>query len=335
VSDAAAAEHPTVDVIAIGASAGGLQPLREIVAALPRDFSAGVLVVVHVAATRTSVLPQILARTTKMEVVRAQDGVALAPGRLIVAPPDRHLVVKDGHIRLGRGQRENGHRPAIDPLLRSLARSYGPRCAGVILSGTRDDGTLGLAEIKRCGGMAIVQDPSEAEYPGMPANAMAATLVDGVLRAAAIAHVLIDLAAGHGRLLDPSHRGAAFAAPGESLAITCPDCGGVLTETHDAGVDHFRCPVGHVFSPRSLLAFQADGVERVMWTAARSLEDRAALLQRLADGARVAGNGRAAGRFEASARTARGEARAIRDAIAALDDVDTLDVDADPQEIVR
>jgi two-component system chemotaxis response regulator CheB len=320
VSEPEPAERPAVDVIAIGASAGGLQPLRAIVAGLPADLGACVLVVLHVAATGTSVLPQILARSTRMQVVRADDGAVLAPGRIIVAPPDRHLLVEDGHVRLSRGPRENGHRPAIDPLLRSLAGAYGPRCAGVILSGTRDDGTLGLAEVKRCGGVAIVQDPSEAEYPGMPANAMAGTLVDGVLGAAQIAPALMAMSTGDGKVLDPPPLAANFATGGEPLRITCPDCGGVLTETDDAGVVHFRCHVGHAFSPRSLLAMHAEGVERALWTAARSLEDRAALMDRLADRARAADNARTASQFDANARNARAEAQAIRGAIAKLDD---------------
>jgi two-component system chemotaxis response regulator CheB len=292
-----------------------------------------VLVVVHVAATGTSVLPQILARATRMEVAPADDGVQLRPGRIIVAPPDRHLVVEDGHVRLSRGPRENGHRPAIDPLLRSLARAYGRRCAGVILSGTRDDGTQGLAEVKRCGGVTIVQDPTEAEYPGMPANAIAATLVDGVLGMAEIAPALVDLATGHGKVLDPPPLDSAFAPGADPLRITCPDCGGVLTETDDAGVVHFRCHVGHAFSPRSLLAMHAEGVERALWTAARSLEDRAALLDRLADRARAADNGRTAAQFDDTAQTARDEAAAIRVAIAQLDDGAITDDALQGQEI--
>jgi two-component system, chemotaxis family, protein-glutamate methylesterase/glutaminase len=320
VSAAQPLEHPAVDVIAIGASAGGLQPLRAIVAGLPSDLPACVLVVLHIASTGTSVLPQILARVTGLEVVRAEDGVELKPGRVIVAPPDRHLLVEDGHVRLDRGPRENGHRPAIDPLLRSLGKAYDSRCAGVILSGTRDDGTLGLAELKRCGGMAIVQDPTEAEYPGMPANAMAGTDVDGVLGAAAIASALVDLARGDGEVLDPPAFVPAFAPGDDPLIITCPDCGGVLTEADEAGIVHFRCHVGHAYSPRSLLALHAEAVERAMWTAARSLEDRSALLERLAERADAAGNTQTAELFVAKARIASADAGAIRRAISALDD---------------
>jgi two-component system chemotaxis response regulator CheB len=326
VSDPEAAPASPIDTVVIGASAGGLQPLRAIVAGLPDDFPATVLVVLHVAATGTSVLPQILGRATRLEVVPAEDGVALTPGRVIVARPDRHLVIGDGVAHLSRGPRENGHRPAIDPLMRSVARERGARGAGVILSGTRDDGTQGLAELKRRGGVAIVQDPEEAEYAGMPANAMAGTPVDAVLPFAAIAAALVDLAAGAG-VRSSSRRADAFFAVGgqKTVGITCPDCGGVLTEADEAGVVHFRCHVGHAFSPRSLLALHAEGVERAMWTAARSLEDRAMLLRRLAERARDAGNETTMEQFELNARHADDEARAIRGAIELLDDGFTAD----------
>jgi two-component system chemotaxis response regulator CheB len=308
-----------VEIIVIGASAGGLHPLRAIVSDLPPDLPASVLVVTHVAATGTSFLPQILGRAADIEVVAAADGQRLRPGLVVVAVPDQHLVVEDGTVRLTRGPRENGHRPAIDPLLRTVADAYGPRAAGVILSGTRDDGTQGLAALKRQGGFAIVQDPAEAEYPGMPQNAIEGTAVDAVLAADAIAALLVDVT--HGRAHNGASRPAPVVLPGPApLVITCPDCGGVLTETDDAGVAHFRCHVGHAFSPRSLLALHADGVERAMWTAARSLKDRGMLLHRLAERARGAGNIRSAEQFAASADRALSESDAVLRAIDALDD---------------
>jgi two-component system, chemotaxis family, protein-glutamate methylesterase/glutaminase len=230
-------------------------------------------------------------------------------------------VIANGIARLSRGPRENGHRPAIDPLLRAVGRARGARAAGVILSGMRDDGTQGLAELKRRGGVAIVQDPEEAEYAGMPANAIAGSPVDAVLRTDAIAGALVELASGSWRAPGSPRAEPFFLAGGkETLGITCPDCGGVLTETDEAGVVHFRCHVGHALSPRSLMALHAEGVERAMWSAARSLEDRAMLLQRLADRARGAGNRSTTEQFEANARLAGDEARAIRGAIEALDD---------------
>jgi two-component system chemotaxis response regulator CheB len=323
-----------VDVIGIGASAGGLGPLRQVVGGLPPDLPAAVLVVLHVAATGTSVLPDILRRSSEMEVCRAEDGLELRDGIVVVAPPDRHLVVEGQHVRLTRDVRENGHRPAIDPLLRSLARNFDGHSAGVILSGTRDDGTLGLAELKRAGGVAIVQDPEEAEYAGMPANAMAGCDVDAVLSCAEIAPALTALARGEElNIRRPPAARPAFLGGGAPLTITCPDCGGVLTEETEAGVVHFRCHVGHSYSPRSLLALHADGVERAMWTAARSLEDRAALLTSLADRARAAGNVRTAEQFAAQALAASTQSHTIRHAIAALDDSLTPDASDQKEKI--
>jgi two-component system chemotaxis response regulator CheB len=326
----------SIEVIAVGASAGGLQGLRAIAAGLPADLPATVLVVLHVAATGTSVLPQILGRVSRLEVLRGEDGLELAPGRMVVAPPDHHLVVEDGCARLSRGPRENGHRPAIDTLMRSVAAAYGPAAAGVILSGTRDDGTLGLAEIKRRGGAALVQDPEEAEYASMPASALAGCDVDAVLPVAGIAPALVALAHGEGlpMTVDPPPAGPGFPAGGTPVELTCPDCGGVLTEHDDTGMMVFRCHVGHRYSPRSLLSLHAEGVERAMWTAARSLEDRSRLLSRLADRAQAVGNEHSAAQFARGAAEATRQADTIRGAIAAIDDGLAVDV-PDVEEIAE
>jgi two-component system chemotaxis response regulator CheB len=218
-------------------------------------------------------------------------------------------------------------------LLRSLAAVYGAGAAGLILSGTRDDGTHGLAQLKAAGGAALVQSPADAEYTSMPANALAGTAADAVLPAAELSGALVAIT--RGQALDPPPRAAgggagditapAFSPNGAPLKITCPDCGGVLTEEDEAGVVRFRCHVGHMYSPRSLLALHADGVERAMWTAARGLTDRSVLLSNLAARARDGGHIQTADQFDARAHEARAEAEAIRAAIAALDD----DINAD------
>jgi two-component system chemotaxis response regulator CheB len=190
--------EPGTRLIVIGASAGGLDPLLTVIRALPADLPAAVLVVMHISSTATSHLPEILARTGELDVEPARDGLPLRPGIIVVAPPDRHLVVADGRVRLERGPRENGHRPAVDPLFRSAAAAFGDRCCGVVLSGARDDGAAGLAELTRRGGVALVQAPAEASYSDMPTNAMAATDVDGALPAAEIGPELVRLAMGSG-----------------------------------------------------------------------------------------------------------------------------------------
>ena len=307
-------------LIVVGASAGGLAPLRTITSTLPAGLPATVLVVMHISSTANSVLAEILSRSADVSVAPAHDGMEIRAGRVIVAPPDHHLTVLDGHVRLGRGPRENGHRPAVDPLFRSAAEQYGAACTGVILSGSRDDGAVGLSHVKAHGGVAIVQDPEDAMYDGMPANALAATAVDFMLPAERIGEVLVGLA--EGRLERRTDGGPAAAGPqrDEMLSILCPECGGTLWQDDEGGVTHFHCHVGHRYTARSLLAAHAEDVERAMWTAVRSLEDRATLLRRMSARAEAIGSPVMVRRFLEQAATADEQSRAVRAAIAALDD---------------
>lgn len=292
------------DLIVIGASAGGLQALSRIVADLPPDLPACVLVVVHTSSDGHGLLPQILARRTQLPVAFASDRAPLTPGRIFVAPADHHLLVLDGHLELSRGPRENGFRPAVDPLFRSAARAHGDRVIGVILSGALDDGSYGLSVIKRSGGLVMVQDPSDAEIPGMPRGALRETEADAVLPAAAIAARLVDWcgrpAAGAqlmARKNDPETQlpdGKTEVADmnaifGQPSGLTCPDCGGALWEIVDGTLVRYRCHVGHQYAPDSLLAGQRDAVESALWSAVRALEEHAHLRDRMARRAETAG----------------------------------------------
>ena len=321
MSAATGSSAPATRLIVIGASAGGLAPLRTITSALPPELSATVLVVMHLSSTANSVLPEILSRGAEVGVAPAQDGMEMRRGRVIVAPPDHHLTVVDGRVELSRGPRENGHRPAVDALFRTAADQYGPACAGVILSGSRDDGAVGLAQVKARGGVTIVQDPDDAMYDGMPANALAGTAVDFMLPAERIAKLLVALVEGR---VEPKKVNGAPVAPqvrrDEMLSVLCPECGGTLFQDDEAGVTHFHCHVGHRYSARSLLSAHAEGVERAMWTAVRSLEDRAELLRRMAARAGATGATVSVRHFEREAQVAEEQAGAIREAIAALDD---------------
>jgi two-component system chemotaxis response regulator CheB len=299
------------------------------VGTLPRDFPPAVLVVLHVAPTGTSVLPEILARAGTLPVVSPSDRQELLAGHVYVAPPDAHLVVEDSLMRLSQAPRENGHRPAIDPSMRSAAIAYGPEVVGIVLSGSRDDGTAGLMAIKAAGGVAIVQDPDEALYPAMPSSAIAHVDVDAVLPISAMAGWILEHA---GRNSGPAESDPPMdpqatsphdvpAAAGEGTRFTCPDCGGVLFERHEGELSRFECSVGHVFSIESLSSAQAEALEGALWAAVRSLEDRAALLRRMAQRARTSGHAGTAKSFDAQAADALQRAQTIRAAIevAAID----------------
>jgi two-component system, chemotaxis family, protein-glutamate methylesterase/glutaminase len=298
-------------IVGIGASAGGVEALRALVADLPEDLEAALLVVLHIAPDAGSMLAGILDRTGPLPVRTADDGEPIEAGTILVAPPDRHLRVEDGHVRLSAGPRENGHRPAVDPLLRSLATALGERAVGVILSGTRDDGTAGLAAIKLAGGRTLVQDPAEATYPGMPQSAIDHVDVDAVLPLAGIVEELAALHFDPG----PSHPGG---GPGEAPAragtptrVTCPACGGVLHEHEVGHVVQYRCSVGHKYATESLDFEHGEMVDGALWEAMRMLDDRAALLDSLANRHERRGSGVAA-RYRRRASVAHGHVEALR-----------------------
>jgi two-component system chemotaxis response regulator CheB len=266
-----------------------------------------VLVVLHIAPSSPSALPAILRRTSRLPAEHAFDGARLEPGRVYVAPPDRHMVVRDGYVTLPRGPKENGHRPAVDPLFRSAARWYGPAVIGVVLSGTLDDGAAGLAAIKARGGRALVQDPDDALYDGMPLAALRAVVPDAVVPLAEMAALLVAWAnedppsAGPvdeelqietdvAELEETAH--AEQDRPGSPAGFSCPDCGGAMFEI-DSDTLRFRCRVGHAWSPASLMVEQVEGAEAALWTAIRHLEERAALHRRLASEAKARNHERA------------------------------------------
>jgi two-component system, chemotaxis family, protein-glutamate methylesterase/glutaminase len=253
---------------------------------LPADFHAAIFVVVHFPGSVTSALPRILTRAGVLPATHPDNESPIHPGRIYVAPPDCHLFIEEGNVRLSRGPKENGHRPAIDPLFRSAAHHYGSRVIGILLSGNLSDGTAGLVSIKQRSGIAIVQDPETALYSGMPRSAIERVPVDHVVPVKEMAGLLEqltaepapsrkDIAVKSSRDEDDTldevaieHRKTQAGIPS---TMSCPECHGVLWEDRDGDVLAFRCRVGHAFTEEALLAIQAEQL-RGKVTAASVLE---------------------------------------------------------------
>src|SRR5262245_4144777 len=284
------------DIVVIGASAGGVETSKELVAGLPADLPAAVFLVIHIPPESKSTLPQILTRCGPLPATHPGDGDPFRKGRLYVAPPDHHLILEGNVMRVRRGPVHNGHRPAIDPLFRSAALHFGPRAIGVVLSGTLDDGTSGLRTIKRRGGLAVVQDPNTALFSGMPASALASVDVDHTAAAAAIGPLLgqlahqetsADVPPPEPRLLEEQRKYLGHRTNMERIGkpskYACPDCNGVLWEFDDEGIPQFACRVGHSYSPEALVADQESALESSLWAAVRALEESAELRQRIAE----------------------------------------------------
>jgi two-component system, chemotaxis family, protein-glutamate methylesterase/glutaminase len=316
------------DIVVVAASAGGLEPLRTLLAGLPADFPASVLVVLHIPATGGRTLPRILDRAGDLPAAAAVDGEPLRPGQVYVAPPDLHLMVVDGLVRTSRGPRQNGVRPSADPLFRSAALYGGPRTIGVVLSGSLDDAALGAATVEDCGGRVIVQDPDDADYASMPRCALATTRYPSVQPAAKIAELLIRLTGEEVEVplgeppagLEAEVRGILASdpeitpAPRDYSGFTCPDCGGPLFHAGEHAADSYDCLVGHRWSPESLLEEQTSAVERAMWLAIRSLDERHRLTERLSESAHSRGHPISAARFRAASQEAALAADVIRGA---------------------
>jgi two-component system chemotaxis response regulator CheB len=286
------------DIIVMGASAGGLEVLREILRGLPEDLPASVFVVMHMSADSPGLLATVLGRDAELPVTEAKDGEKLRRAHIYVARPDHHLLVSEGRVRVLRGPKQNRHRPALDPLFRSAAVTYGPRVIGVVLTGNLDDGTAGLRAVKDRGGLAVVQDPRQAEFPGMPQSAVSHVEVDLQLPSSSIAAALTaavrepvegpapaarpDLEievrsdSGEGHMED-------MEAIGTPSVFACPECSGTLWEIGDPDLPRFRCRVGHAYTAESLVAQQDDYLEDALWAALRSLEENVTLARRMSE----------------------------------------------------
>jgi two-component system chemotaxis response regulator CheB len=291
------------NIIAIGASAGGVSALSSLLSDFPHPATAAFFVTLHVSSRSPSVLPQILSSASHLPAQHPKDMTPIKPGHIYVAPPDQHLLIEKSRIRLQRGPRENLQRPAIDPMFRSAAHAHGKRVAGVVLTGMLDDGASGLAEIQNCGGLAVVQDPAEAAFPDMPRNAIAAVTPDIQGPITHIRDVLIRIAnsngasrldqlkvspnRGNGTRSNPVRTMSADIADhmanlGPHSAFVCPECKGPLWETGAGKIPRYECLVGHAYTGNTLISANDGEIEKALWSALQILEQRKELQKRLA-----------------------------------------------------
>ena len=323
---------PTRDTIVVGTSAGGVQALTTLVAGLPANLPAAVFIVLHIPAASPGLLPALLARESKLPIAHAVDGEDIRRGQIYVAPPDLHLLIERHHVRLVHGPKENLHRPSIDALFRSAARWVGPRAIGVVLTGARDDGALGMREIKQRGGVTIVQDPLEAMFPSMPKSVMQAIKVNYSVPIREIGSLLNRLSretvGEEGRYPVPENVEietriaqqemeadeliASVEKIGKVSKLTCPDCHGALWEIRDEDLLRYRCHVGHAFSAESLGNGQGEMLEVALWSAVRALEEQMILAKRIVERARRNNQAHSIVTFERRARDAEAHSSAIR-----------------------
>ena len=286
-------------VVVIGASAGGIQVIRELISRLPSDYKPPIFIVFHVG--KNTMMESFVARIQKLTALKceiAENKKAIEAGRIYFARADHHLFIKKNKMLLVDGPPENRWRPSIDVLFRSAAVSFNSRCIGIVLSGLLDDGTAGMLAIKKCGGICIVQEPDEAEFSDMPQNVLQLVEVDYRIPATDIPYVLKDLSTQQPR--DEAkipHEIALEAKMNEQMQstiedlakigkhsnYTCPDCGGNLWEIQNEHGNRYRCHTGHVYTERLLAEQQGEKLEDALWTAVRLLEERKNLLQLAAD----------------------------------------------------
>jgi two-component system chemotaxis response regulator CheB len=322
---------PKRDIVVIGASTGGVEALQQLVELLPEDHPGVIFVVMHTGPS--SILPEILSRAGKIRAVSAEHNVPYERNCIYIAPPDRHLVINDGVMQLDASPRENGSRRSIDPLFRSAARTHRERVAGVILTGKLDDGSAGLFAVKARGGLAIVQEPTDAAAPDMPLNAMLNLTVDHCLPLAQIAALLTKIASEESAsgevssqgmneerndLIDPPQRMKSPPPNETQISLACPECNGTLYEQKEGEIAHFRCHVGHSFSPMTLSEAHKEVLERALWTALRTLNERVMMHRQFLRRERNAAEEMLFRRFQESAAGAERDVEILRDILSRI-----------------
>ena len=323
------------DIVVIGTSAGGLKALSAVLSVLPREIAAAIFVVQHVAPDSLSSLPKLLGDICDLPVTHASDREAFARGRVYVAPPDHHLLLNADTVRVIRGPQENRFRPSIDALFRSAARTFGSRVIGMVLTGFLDDGTVGLQAIKKRGGVTVVQDPAEAEYPSMPRNALRYVKVDHVVPIAKAGSLLVRLVATPAaaqedfpptreieiesqiaeQLMNTKQFVESVNEIGTLTPYTCPDCHGAIWQIGDEEPLKLRCHVGHSFTGEVFNKEQSQSVETALWSAVRVMEEKVTFSRQLAARKREQNQPRAAEGYEKEAAALDEEVTRVRDLI--------------------
>ncbi len=303
-------------IVVIGASVGGVEAIHTVVATLPADLDAALFVVLHIGAHRSE-LPQLLNQWGKLKSGHPASGERIRRGHVYVAPPDHHMVLEPGVIRLIRGPRENWARPAVDPLFRSAARAYGAGVIGIILTGGLNDGTAGLFEIKQRGGITVVQDPADAASPGMPQSALQHVAVDHCLPVKAIPSLIERLVARRRSgvvkveaspgVREPEMMTAEYRLD-DPVAVTCPGCGGALRRAELGSLTQFRCHIGHVYTAEVMVEAQFAAMEWSLAAAMRALSERGELCRQMSDRSQLAGEPGLAARWAAAMREAKDRA---------------------------
>jgi two-component system chemotaxis response regulator CheB len=315
----------THDIVVIGASAGGLEALQNVLQNLEPDFAGSIFIAMHIRAE--SNLTQFLRRVTELPLRTAQDGESIEARQILVAPHDQHLLLNDHRVLLSRGPKQNGHRPAIDALFASAARNFGRRVVGVVLSGMLDDGSAGLLKIKQVGGATIVQTPEEALQPDMPRNAITTAQPEHILASWEIGAKLNTLTRRTGgkmglprtpkasvtRAIAKGETDPSIHPEGDISTLTCPDCGGTLWEVQEGNLMRFGCHIGHNYSAQSLMALQDARVEIALWTALRALKERSRLLTKFATKAGRTDRSHMGRQYEIQAKELEQQAQLLRD----------------------
>lgn len=322
------------DIIVVGASAGGISALKELLNSIPQDFKASIFVVLHVSPSSPGFLPVILSKAGILDAAHPADGESIKPGFIYVAPPDHHLILEGNRVLVKKGPKENNFRPSIDALFRSAAYVYGPRVIGIVLSGMLNDGTSGLWSIKRMGGLSIIQDPTDADHPSMPLNVQDYVTVDYSVRASDMGHLLKQLTTEKpSRKPKISKEEKAFLKmeviiskqdnafemgimkEGELTPFTCPECHGVLVRLIEGKFIRFRCHTGHAYTASALLADLSKSVEETLWQSMRGLEETTLLLNQISEHFKKEGLKEAASIFARKADMTTKRARVIHDSV--------------------